>query len=87
MLVLKDECKKRGFTVHAFLCLVPVPAQTIRDWCKKKPDLVIYLLSVSELSAQVNNLKADLSQFQIVKDALLNAERHNEFLTSKLNDI
>lgn len=45
MLILKDECKKRGFTVGEFITFSTVPAQTLRDWCKTKPDLVTVLLN------------------------------------------
>ena len=91
MIILKDEAKRLGlvfgiedFTVKDLIALVPVPAQTLRDWCKSKPELVLYLLRVPELEERLKGQDEALAQFETVKIALANSEKHNEFLTNKI---
>ena len=87
MIILKDECKKIGLSVGDFIALTPVPNQTLRDWCRTKPTLVRHLLLTQELLSNVNTLKDELSQFEIVKTALINAEKHNDFLLEKIKEL
>jgi len=81
MIILKDECKKRDLTVGEFLASCPVPAQTLRDWCKSKPDLVLYLLRVPVLEA----LALELEHIKNCKAKKI--EENNQALEDKQNDI
>lgn len=87
MIILKDECKKRGLTVGEFLKDCPVPAQTIRDQCKSKPEVVLYLLRVLEQAKQIESLLIDVDRFESCKIGLANVEKHNEYLTEKVRSL
>lgn len=84
MIILKDECKSRGLTVGQFIKDCPVPAQTLRDWCKTKPDLVLYLLRVPEQAEKIELLNVDLERYGSLKTAILNLQNNNDFLNNKI---
>lgn len=60
MLILKEECKKLGFSVADLVHVTEVPEQTLRDWCKSRPimmDVLFSGLAANNILDEIENLR------------------------------
>lgn len=77
-MILKEECKKVGYSVTDFSELVDVPVQTLRDWCKSRPVLMEVIfegLAANNILDRVDELR---SEYHYTLDKIHNRNIENE---------